>query len=300
MSKHNPGNNNGHLDSGQLEAAIARYQSGEVAALSEIIGLATPRAQTLIRYYGTFKYRPEDELISDINWKLCRSIARFDPARGTGFSFVSNIIFTTLRSNVTSIRKRAARHVELDKALIDAIPANGASEPSCKDGVDDLVYRVRSEVRSTVAGLEERAAQRWFVDSFCQDGFEEIRHECCNAATQVFSELSSARARELHDISLLETRRALYPHLPPRPAIVAGKLLGTRSGWMAQYRPLMDEAEFSKFTRLMKNLAPYTVLLLNPENRSRRGDRCATVSRSDVETVLFGSPGAELLFPPDY
>jgi hypothetical protein len=71
-SRHHP--NGGalhHCDNAQIETAIANYQTKrDLESLSQIIDLTQDRALTLIRFYRTTRYRPVDELLSDVNFKL--------------------------------------------------------------------------------------------------------------------------------------------------------------------------------------------------------------------------------------
>jgi hypothetical protein len=97
---------------------------------------------------------------------------------------------------------------------------------------------------------------------------------------------------------MLEMRRILYDSLPERAIIVPGRLLGTRSAWMADYKPLLSDVEFTRFFYLMRGLAPYVLLILDPTFTSHRRDRCPTIARSNLELVLRGHPSAPLLFKP--
>jgi hypothetical protein len=111
-------------------------------------------------------------------------------------------------------------------------------------------------------------------------------------------QLSHARSRELHDLSMLEIRRVLYDDLKPRRQTVPGHLLGTRAAWMVRYAPLMTEAEFTRFCVLMANLAPYLLLLiLDPSKaNNHRADRNPTIGRRNLELILYGCPDAKPLF----
>jgi hypothetical protein len=104
-SRHNPLGTTPHLNNDHLEAAISRYQAGDAASLGEIIKLTEPRSLALIRYFKTNQYQSESELLSDINFKLMRSIGRFNAAKGTGFSYVSRIIETSLKTAVSNQRR---------------------------------------------------------------------------------------------------------------------------------------------------------------------------------------------------
>jgi hypothetical protein len=55
------------------------YQSqGDAGSLGEIVRLSQDRALTLIRFYKTTRYRSEDELLSDDNFRLIRAVEKFD------------------------------------------------------------------------------------------------------------------------------------------------------------------------------------------------------------------------------
>jgi hypothetical protein len=290
---HTNGEGGEHLNNSHLEASIARLQKGDANALDEIITLTTPRAQTLIRFHKTSQYRDESELLSDCHFKLMRSIGRFDPAKGAAFSYVSAVITSTLRTAVTNQRRNWSRYCELDGELANTLPARSDNW----EKADDLVFKVKSRARTTLTDELEISAQRWLIESFCQDGFAARRHACADAAMGVY-QLSHARSRELHDLTALEVRRALFDDLKPREQIVAARLLGTRCGWMVDHRALMSADEFLKFYTLMKNLAPYLLLLIiDPaKNGSHRRDRSPAVGRRNLELILNGDPAAVPLF----
>jgi hypothetical protein len=293
-SKHHP--NGGAVplcDNAQLEAAIFRYQAGEANALGEVIRLVEPRAQTLIRFHKTHLYRPEDELLSDINFKLMRSIGKFDARRASGFAYISKIIDSSLRTSVANQRRTWQRYAELDSALVNTLPA----KTDDWERADDLIFKVKSQARTTLTDETELSACRWLVESFCQDGFASRRHACADACMGVF-QISYVRSRELHDLAMLEVRRVLYGDLKPRKQITPGHLLGTRAAWMARYAPLLSESEFTRFAILMANLAPYLMLLiLDPSKaNNHRADRNPAIGRRNLELILYGCPDAKPLF----
>jgi hypothetical protein len=111
-------------------------------------------------------------------------------------------------------------------------------------------------------------------------------------------QLSHARSRELFDLTMLEVRRALYDDLRRSEQVVSARLLGTRCGWMVDYRALMSADEFTKFYALMKNLAPYLMLLIVDPTKANnhRRDRNPGIGRSTIELILYGSPNAVKLF----
>jgi hypothetical protein len=294
-SKHNPAGTSPHFDNERITELIGRYQAGDPEALTAIITSAQERAETLIRFYGTTRYLSEPELLSEVNWKLMRAAHEFDPSKGTAFTFISRVILTSLCTSVSSVKKNASRYLELHEATVNTLPANTANEPAERAAVDDLAHRIRTGVKTTLTDATELHAQRWFIDSFTEDGFCSRRHSCANAA-MIVHHLTHARSRELYDLSMLEVRRVLYDDIKPKHAIPAGRLLGTRCAWMVRYEPLMNAAEFAKFVTLAKDLSPFVVLLVNPESHSRRRDRNPTIGRQNLEWVLSGHPDAVPLF----
>jgi hypothetical protein len=50
------------------------------------------------------------------------------------------------------------------------------------------------------------------------------------------------------------------------------------------------------FVTLMRDLSPFVLLLVDPANHSRRLDRIADVTHSNIEFVLNGHPDAVTLF----
>jgi hypothetical protein len=297
-SKHHPGGDGSqHLDNGKLEECIARYQAqGDAESLGEIIRLSQDRALTLIRYNGSARYCPESELLSNINFKLMRSVTKFDPARGSAFTFLSHVIFTTLRTSVTSALKNSSRYVELDEGVAGGLVASGETE--VQHAVDDVVDRIRRNIKTTLRDPSELEAQRWYVESFINGAFELPRHVCANAGMRVCG-LSHDRSRELFDLTLLEIRRLLYDDLKRPEPIAVGRLLGTRCAWMTRYQPLLSEAEFTKFVVLMRGLGPFLLMLISPESRSRRQDRNPAINRENLLWIIQGHPAAVPLFKCD-
>jgi hypothetical protein len=292
-SKHNPnGGAKLNFDNAAVESLIARYQaSRDLETLSAIVDLARPRALTLIRFRRTMRYCSEAELLSDVNCKLMRAVDKFDPAKATAFTFLSQVMLNTLCTSVANARKNAEQHTKLKRSLVEVLPDKSEDQTT----VEDIAHRIRAGAKTTLTDPGELSAQRWFIDSFTADGFESPRHECANAAMAVHS-LSHGRSRELYDLTMLEVRRVLYDDLKGRQSISAGRLLGTRFAWMARYRPLLSESEFSKFVILARNLSPFILMLIDPESRSRRQDRNPAIGRRNLEWVLNGHPASVPLF----
>jgi hypothetical protein len=199
----------------------------------------------------------------------------------------------TLRTSVTNARAVASQYVELDEGVANKLCTNAETES--EHIITDLTHRIRSGVKTTLENSKEQDVQRWFVTSFCNEGFAQGHHQCADAAMGVF-QLAHGRSRELYDLTMLEVRRVLYDDLSPRPPIAPCRLVGTRGAWMVRYAHLLDANEFTKFVVLAKDLSPFVLLLIDPVNHSRRQDRCAAIGRRNLELVLNGHPDAVPLF----
>jgi Sigma-70 region 2 len=288
-------NGNGHFfDSPAVEGMIRDYQSSaDPAKLGEIIGRCEPVVLSLIRQRATMRHEDIDELVSIVNGKLLRSLPRYSPERGTAFAFVSRLTVNMLCTTVTHRKKLAARYPPLERTLALNLPDNRREIDSTL-AVDDLVASIR-RIRSPATLSAEREAQRWYVESFIDAGFELRRHEAANAAMKVYG-LAHKRSRELYDLTLLEIRRVLWAETT-HGSISREKLKGTKSMPLLRYSNFLTPEEFTKFVLLMKDLAPYVVVLVKPENESRikRGEWDAV--RENLVRILDGIPGATPLFP---
>jgi hypothetical protein len=294
-SRHHPdGGASAHCDNSAIEAAITQYQSSrDLASLSQVVELTQRRADTLIRFYKTTRYKPHDELISDVNSKLLRAVDKFDPEKGSAFTFVSQVIANTLCTSVTAARRDLARHRRLMGSDLNHLVTNG--EVESQHAIEDIAYRVRSGVKTTLANETELSVQRWLVDSFINASFAQCRCQCADAAMAVHG-VSYDRSRELYDLTMLAVRRVLYPDIERREPICAHRLHGTRFAWLTRYAPLLDADEFTKFVTLMRNLSPFLLLIVDPDSRSRRQDRNPAITRQNLLWVIDGHPDAVPLF----
>lgn len=199
-SKHHPcGGATAHCNNNAIERAISDYQAHhDLASLTAIVSLTQDRAEALIRFRRTSRIIPECELLSDVHCKLLRSIDKFDPSKGTAFSFVSQVVLNALCTSVTNARRYQNRYRELD-GEVNNLPAAVHDDA----GVADLTHRIRAEVKTTLKDQRERDIQRWYVTSFCDQSFAQCRHQCADAAMAVHS-LSHERSREIYDLSILE------------------------------------------------------------------------------------------------
>lgn len=294
-SKHHPnGGASMHCDSRAIESLIANYQSsGDIKSLDAVIALTQERARALIKFRKTYRYRPEAELLSDVNCKLLHAVNKYDPAKGTAFTFVSQVIHNALCTSVTNIRRDSVRYQELTVRVLSRL----AYKPEDRSAIDDIAHRIVVRAKTALDDELDLAVQRWLVRSFIADGFESRRHECANAALAVFSRLSHSRSRELYDLTMLEVRRVLYDDEARRRQVInPERVRGTRMRWMLRYATLMSREEFTKFFTLMRDLAPYLLLLIDSANSNRRQDRCRMIGRKNIELILNGDPDAVLLF----
>src|SRR5215475_1254302 len=137
-SLHNPQGTDPHFDNQAVTALLYRYRAlHDPEALAGIITRAQERAETLIRFYGTALYSSEAELLSDINWKLMRAADKFDPLKGSAFTFISRVIYTTLCTSVSISRKTASRYSELDESIANTVPASTEDELATRAATDD-------------------------------------------------------------------------------------------------------------------------------------------------------------------
>jgi hypothetical protein len=294
-SKHHPdGSSTHHLDNTRLESLLCDYRStGDPESLGTILSLAQERALTLIRFHKSSRFCSEAELMSDVNCKLIRAVPRFDPTKGSAFTFLSCVIQNSLHTSVATARRDSARYTELDENIAGSLQTNG--ETHSREAIDDLSHHLKSQVKMTLSDPRELDAARWFVDSFLDGAFELPRHQCADAC-MVVHQLNHSRSRELYDLVLLECRRVVYDELPPRQPIAPGRLYGRREAWMARFASLMNPEEFTKFFTLVRGLSPFVIILVHPQNHSRRGDRSPAVTRSNIEFTLNGHPAAVPLF----
>jgi hypothetical protein len=148
-SRHHPnGGATTHCDNDRIERAITQYQAThDTESLSRIIELTQTRAQTLIRFYRTTRYKPKDELLSDVNFKLMRAVGKFDPEKGSAFTFVSQVVMNVLCTSVSNARRDSTRYRRLSKVFLDRLITNG--EIQSGHIVTDLTHRIRRGVKTT-------------------------------------------------------------------------------------------------------------------------------------------------------
>jgi hypothetical protein len=281
------------FNSAEVETLIAHYQRTEChQTLGQIIERCRPIALSLIRDKATMRHVEVDELMSAVNNKLLRSLPSYDPARGTAFAFVSRLTCNMLCTQVTHRKKLAARYPALERTFELSIVDHDQDFDSTV-ALDDLVHRIKT-VRSAAIDQAERDAQKWYVDSFIDAGFEMRRHEVSDAAMRVYG-LSHRRSRDLYDLTLLEIRRVLWTETKHAP-VDANVLRGTKGLPLLRYTRFLTEEEFAKFAALMRGLAPILVVLVKPENAIRIKGQDWNATRENLLLILNGNPLATPLF----
>jgi DNA-directed RNA polymerase specialized sigma24 family protein len=282
------------FDSESVERLIADYQkTGESETLGRVIEKCEPIVMSLVRSRATMAYEREDELLSCVSRKLLVSIGQYDRTRGSAFSFVFRLTRNMLATVVTHRKKQASRYPALDPVLMVSVPDERAGVES-ELAVKDLVTQIRG-IRSPATDLHEREAQKWYTESFIDCGFELRRHQCADSAMKVYG-LSHRRSRQLYDLTLLEIRRALWDETR-HEVITRKELRGTKGLPLIRYTNFLTASEFTKFAALMRDLAPYLVILVRPANEQaiKSGDWPAV--RENLELVLNGIPDSTRLYP---
>jgi hypothetical protein len=130
--------------------------------------------------------------------------------------------------------------------------------------------------------------------NFIDCGFRLRRHEMSDSAMRVFN-LTHARSRQLHDLTLLEIRREVIGERRLKPIRIAD-ICHSKIAALEKFAPLLSPAEFSKLCVLLRDLAPATVFLIRPENTLKimRGDSAAALE--NLGLILNGDPNSRPLF----
>jgi hypothetical protein len=288
---HQPGNC--FFDSAKVEAMICEYQrTGSTELLGAVISRCQPITESLIRSRATFTYEDEDELVSIVNAKLLKSLRQYSATRGTAFSFVSRLTVNMLATTVTYKRKMAGRFPPLEDGLVAMVPDERVAFSS-QVAVDDLVQQIRL-IKSACTLPAEREAQKWYIESFLDAGFELRRHEYADAAMKVYN-LTHRRARDLYDLTILSVRQTLWTETKHRE-VDPNRLKGTKGTPLLRYTNFLTKDEFSKFVNLMRDLAPLLVVLVKPANEARMRAGEWDAVRENLVLVLKGDPAATPLF----
>jgi hypothetical protein len=187
--------------------------------------------------------------------------------------------------------RRNSLHVELDPQKAESLsaPGNGLR------ATDDIVERIRSEIKTVATAASELSAQRWYFESLAECGFAIKRFQAANRAMQVFA-LGHGRARLLYDLTILEARRVVIDDRRI-PVISPQSLRSTRLAGFTKFAKYLSTPEFSKLAVLLKDLPPSLVVSAKPENIRgfRTGD--AELIRENLKLLLDGDPKARPLFP---
>lgn len=104
--------------------------------------------------YRTTRYRPEGELLSDIHFKLIRAVEKFDPEKGSAFTFVSQVIANVLFTSVSNARKDSQRYRKLRKPVLDRLITNGETESG--QIIADLTDRLQRNIKTSLEDAKEQ------------------------------------------------------------------------------------------------------------------------------------------------
>jgi DNA-directed RNA polymerase specialized sigma subunit len=86
-----------------------------------------------------------------VNFKLLKAVGKFDPTKGTAFTFVSQVIANALCTSVSNARRDTARYKKLTRPIL----AQLTDKTEDRAGVDDITHRMRASVRTTLTDAVE-------------------------------------------------------------------------------------------------------------------------------------------------
>jgi hypothetical protein len=247
-------------------------KTGSEKSFEGLLKAADPMIRSLILSRGVHQYVELEEMIGLVQIKIWKGLRLYDPNRGRLYSWLTRVIQNRVSQiQIDSSREslRQSRHVSMD----DEDWHESVSHEDSNNGTDDLLYRLR-QIKTTCTDPVERQAQRWLVESFISSSFDIRRHDAANSLTKVFG-IDRTRARQLHDYTLLELRRAVLDGSAIPDADVSD-LRGTRQKALRKYAKELGTKDFSRLVFLMKNLSSSLI--------------------TDVGHVLDGFPGSEFLF----
>jgi hypothetical protein len=185
------------FDSESAEALVCQYQAtGNLELLGQAIEQCQPITLSLVRSRASMAFVEETELTSRVDRKLAKSLSGYRPERGRLFSFATRIAVNEISAAVTYAKKHQARFTWINPVVEEHAfaPTDTISESQTRD----LAELIRAEAKSTCQLESERAAQRWYIDSFLDCEFSLERFRYASAAEKVFS-LGRMRARDLYD-----------------------------------------------------------------------------------------------------
>jgi hypothetical protein len=258
------------FDEEATQELVLRWQKTKCErTLEDIFRNADGMIRALIFSRGIYQYMETAEVLSSIQFKLWKGLPRFDPTKGRLYSFLTRSIHNRI-STLQADTYKSPNHESLDEEQWENM--NHATDDDGY-GVEDLSYRIM-QVKTICTDEHELEAQRWLVKSFISSGFHIRRHDAANAMSAVYG-INRVRARQLHDYTLLEVRRAVIDGTTP-PTVTTNDLCGTRQKALRKYANELTQAEFSLLVFLMRNLSSSII--------------------EDVSCVLYGYTTAKPLF----
>jgi hypothetical protein len=221
-----------------------------------------------------------EELLNSARVKIWKKLPKFDPSRGRCFTFFSMLASQAASEAWAKKRIHSERYNLNCVEVLDSLKHSAWSRITQADIYEDFWHRV-SQVRVPCDDERERESLRWLKKGQFDAEFRLKRHQAADSMSLVF-EISPKRARELYDLGVLETRRALIPLLAEVPTITRRDLIGTRGRALGRYCDLLPAQDFAKLAFLMRGLAPKII---------PKPDR--------LDLILDGFPDAQPLFPSE-
>jgi hypothetical protein len=260
-SEHHPNGGAQHrFDEGQIKEMVLRWQdSREPALLDEILRRCEPALTGTILAHGDYSM-DFDESLNALRIRLWRKLPKYDHSKGRIFTFVSLIGSQGITEIRTKRNRMQQRFPEASIELLDCLQyshSNGNDDISRAAALDDIVWRV-SQTRTICTDPHELQAQRWLVKGMLDSEFRLRRHQAADSMRIVYG-LDWARSRQLHDYTVLETRRQLLDVVKV-PVVTRRDLIGTRGHGLSKYCDQLSADDFSRLAFLMRGLSPVAII----------------------------------------
>src|SRR5260221_1766593 len=260
----------------QIKAMVLEWQSDQRTELLNEILLRTQPLITGVLLSRSKHTEDFDELLNTLRIRIWKKLPKYDSTQGRIFSYFTLVCHQAVDELWAKRRLYQERYMPTSVEVLDHPKHSSAPEVRRTEVLDDLHWRI-FRVQTVCTDEHELQAQRWLVKGLLDAEFKLYRHEAADAMTVVFG-ISPARARQIHDGTLLEIRRELLP-ITEIPRITTTDLCGTRQYALGKYANRLEPPEFSKLVFLMRNLAPAII----PKHER-------------IDLILDGFPGARRLF----
>jgi hypothetical protein len=276
-TKHNPNGAVHKVDEVALQKMILEWQADQKTELLNRILLYCEPIITGSVFSRSDPIADPDEVLAALRTKIWKKLPIFDAGRGRAFTFCSLVVDQGISEIRVQRNRRKKRYPEADLTGLDCLAYSRWSWISSAEEIEDAQWRIM-QVQTICTDEHELKSQRWLVKSFLHSDFDLRRHEAADA-TVIVCGLHPARARRIHDYTMLEIRRTLLP-VKEIPKITPDSLRGTRASALRKYADQLSADDFKKLVYLMHNLAPAII--------------------DSLDHVLNGHPEARPLFDSNY